>query len=76
MKTKTILILIFITLIVVFSLQNSNPINVSLFLWDVSISTVLLILSCFGLGLLVGILVSFKKKKPEDIDEYSDKNLE
>lgn len=70
MRTKTIIALVFFILIVIFSLQNSNQTAISLLVWSFSIPTVLLILSCFSLGLLVGILVSFKKEKPKTNPDY------
>jgi len=62
MKFKTILAIIFAILIVVFSLQNAEVTKVDFFFWKISMSTVLVILGSFGIGLLVGILVSIKKR--------------
>lgn len=62
MKLKTILALIFASLIVAFSLQNSEVIDVRFLLWKLSMSQVLIIMGSFGIGVLVGILVSMKRK--------------
>ncbi|MGB5667805.1 MAG: LapA family protein [Maribacter sp.] len=62
MKFKTILAIIFAALIVVFSLQNSEVTDVNFFIWKISMSRVLVILGSFGLGVIVGILVSMKKR--------------
>lgn len=62
MKFKTILAIIFAILIVIFSLQNSEVTEVDFFFWKISMSTVLVILGSFGIGVLVGILVSMKKR--------------
>lgn len=62
MKFKTILALIFAGLIVVFALQNSEVTDINFFLWKISLSRVLIILGSFSLGVIVGILVSMKKK--------------
>jgi len=62
MKTKTILAILFITIIIVFSLQNAEIIDVKFLFWKLSVSRVLVILSSFVIGILVGILISFKKK--------------
>ncbi|HAF77097.1 MAG TPA: hypothetical protein DCG42_07215 [Maribacter sp.] len=62
MKLKTILALVFAALIVVFSLQNSEVTDVKFLLWKLTLSRVLIILGSFGIGVLVGILVSMKKK--------------
>ena len=62
MKFKTILAILFAAVIVVFSLQNSEVIDVKFLFWKLSMSRVLIILGSFGVGVLVGILVSMKKK--------------
>lgn len=62
MKFKTIIVLLFIGLIVVFSLQNAEVIDVKFFLWKISLSRVLIILGSFAIGVLVGILLSMKRK--------------
>lgn len=67
MKFKTILAIIFAILIVIFSLQNSEVTEVDFFFWKISMSTVLVILGSFGIGVLVGILVSMKKRQSEDL---------
>lgn len=61
MKFKTILALIFVALIVLFSIQNSQVIDVKFLFWKLSLSRVLIILGSFGIGILVGILVSMKR---------------
>ncbi|GMN08415.1 hypothetical protein MTsPCn5_38040 [Croceitalea sp. MTPC5] len=69
MKLKTILALVFATIIVVFSLQNSEVTDVEFLIWKLSMSRVLIILGSFGIGVLVGILVSMKRRlipKKED----------
>ena len=62
MKFRTIIGLLFAGIIVVFSLQNAEVIDVKFFFWKMSISRVLVILGSFGIGLLVGVLLSIKKK--------------
>ncbi|WP_036841140.1 lipopolysaccharide assembly protein LapA domain-containing protein [Polaribacter sp. Hel_I_88] len=62
MKTKTILILIFAAIIVVFSLQNAEITDVKFLFWKLSISKVLIILGSFAIGVLLGILISQKRK--------------
>ena len=62
MKFRTILGLLFAGIIVVFSLQNAEVIDVKFFFWKISISRVLVILGSFVIGLLVGVLLSIKKK--------------
>lgn len=62
MKTKTILALVFAAIIVVFSLQNSEVTDVNFLVWKLSMSRVLIILGSFAIGVIVGILVSMKRK--------------
>ena len=62
MKFKTLLAIVFVTLIVIFSVQNSEVTNVNFLFWKLSMSRVLIILGSFGIGVLVGILVSITKK--------------
>jgi len=61
MKLKTIIVLLFIGLIVIFSLQNTEVIDVKFFIWKISLSRVLMILGSFSIGVLVGILLFMKK---------------
>jgi uncharacterized integral membrane protein len=62
MKFKTILAMGFMALIVIFSLQNAEITDVKFLFWKLSISRVLIILGSFAVGVLVGILVSIKKR--------------
>ncbi|MBT8186928.1 MAG: LapA family protein [Croceitalea sp.] len=62
MKLKTLLAIFFATLIVIFSLQNAEVTDVKFIVWKISISRVLVILGSFSLGVLVGILISMKKR--------------
>lgn len=62
MKFKTILAIVFAGVIVVFSLQNSDMTEVKFLFWKLSMSRVLIILGSFGVGVLVGILVSMRNK--------------
>lgn len=62
MKLKTIFAIVFILIIVLFSLQNAEVTDVKFLFWKLSISRVLIVLGSFGVGVLVGILVSMKRK--------------
>ena len=62
MNFKTFLIILFITVVVIFSIQNVEITDVKFLFWKLSISRVLVILGSFGIGVLVGILVSMKKR--------------
>jgi uncharacterized integral membrane protein len=62
MRTKTIIVILFVALIIVFSLQNAVVIDVNFLFWKVSMSRVLIILGSFVIGVLVGLLVSLKRR--------------
>jgi putative membrane protein len=62
MKFRTIIGLLFAAIIIIFSLQNAEIIDVKFLFWKLSISRVLLILGSFAIGLLVGVSLSIKKK--------------
>ncbi len=62
MKAKTIISLVFVLIIVVFSLQNSEITDVNFLFWKISVSRILIILGSFSFGVLVGLLVSIKRK--------------
>ncbi|GGD39168.1 lipopolysaccharide assembly protein LapA domain-containing protein [Muriicola marianensis] len=62
MRFKTIMAILFAAVIIVFSLQNAEVTDVDFLFWKVSMSRVLIILGSFGIGVLVGILVSLKRK--------------
>lgn len=62
MKLKTILAVIFAIIIAIFSLQNAEITDVKFLFWKLSISRVLVILGTFLTGVLVGILISIRRK--------------
>jgi len=63
MKFKAFVALFFITLIVVFSLQNAEITDIKFLFWKLSISRILIIVGCFVLGIIVGLLLSIKRKR-------------
>tara|TARA_R110002124_G_scaffold79337_2_gene211069 strand:+ start:10139 stop:10360 length:222 start_codon:yes stop_codon:yes gene_type:complete len=72
MKTKTIVSLFFVLIIVIFSLQNSEITDVDFLFWKISVSRILIILGSFSFGVLVGILVSMIKKTNTTKDSKSE----
>ena len=62
MKTRVILIVILAILLIVFVLQNSTPVNVRFWFWDVELPRALLLFVCFAMGLVVGLLIPSTKK--------------
>lgn len=63
MKLKTALAIVFASLVIIFSLQNAEVTDVKFLFWKLSISRVLIILGSFVVGVLVGVLISMKKKR-------------
>ncbi|WP_161624672.1 LapA family protein [Winogradskyella psychrotolerans] len=59
MKQTTYIILTIVTLIfiVVFTLQNTSEVRISLLFWDIKTSLALLIFSLFALGVLTAIFI-------------------
>ena len=94
MKKTTYIILTIIILIgiVVFTLQNTSEVSISLLFWDITTSLALLIFSLFALGIVLTIFIltptiialksTLKKDKKiiselEQVNEiYSDKQVE
>jgi lipopolysaccharide assembly protein A len=72
MKTKTIVSLFFILLIVIFSIQNSEVTDVDFLFWKISVSLILIILGSFSFGVLVGILVSLTRKNNTTKDQKTE----
>jgi putative membrane protein len=62
MKFKTILAVLIALIIVIFSLQNAEVTDIKFFFWQLSASRVIIILGSFGIGVLVGILASAKRR--------------
>ncbi|MBL7192150.1 LapA family protein [bacterium] len=57
MNTRLIVGLIIAVLIVILLIQNSMVVSINIFFWKIQVSQLLLILICFGLGLITGILL-------------------
>tara|TARA_R110000868_G_scaffold41613_3_gene141957 strand:+ start:458 stop:661 length:204 start_codon:yes stop_codon:yes gene_type:complete len=62
MKFRTFVGVLFVVIIIIFSFQNAEVIDVKFFIWKLSISRVLVILGSFVIGIVVGILLSLRKK--------------
>lgn len=59
---KMILIIVIVTIIIIFSIQNSETVAVKLFFWKISLPRVLLIMGSVIVGVVIGILYPMKKK--------------
>lgn len=63
MKTKSVIAIIFVIIIIVFSIQNAETTNVDFLFWTLTISKVMVIIGSFLVGILVGLLFSMRPKK-------------
>lgn len=59
---KMIIILVIVTLIIIFSIQNSETVAVKLFFWKISLPRVLLIMGSVLVGIIIGVIYPFKLK--------------
>ena len=64
MPLKMIGLLVLFAVLLVFALQNTQPVAVKFLLWEITASAVLTILISFGLGVLMGWLIHYLKPKP------------
>lgn len=63
MKKKIALSLLFVILIVVFALQNTEVVTIKLWFWEVNTPRALLILLCLVVGIFIGFLVPSPQQK-------------
>jgi len=62
MSAKILGLAILLVLIIIFSLQNTQPITIKLLFWEANASSAFLILITFILGLGIGMIVGTWKK--------------
>jgi uncharacterized integral membrane protein len=67
---KIIVLLILISLVAVFTFQNTQAVEVTLYFWSFSLSVSLLLLATFTIGVLCGMLLTvvhsiIKKRRTE-----------
>ncbi len=65
-------------LLVIFSVQNSEAIQVRVFLWNVHVSLAILLIGTFLTGLITGALYAYRKFLPnaKDLEKDRDKKKE
>jgi len=73
MRAKTVVAVVLAILLVIFSLQNKEPVGVKFLSFEKEIPEVLLIIGTFALGVLVGILASIRVKNKVISDEANKK---
>jgi uncharacterized integral membrane protein len=68
MSAKLIAIIVLLVLLLIFAIQNIQPVVLNFLFWQISTSSVLSILVSFAIGLLIGCLLMMmgrmKRKSP------------
>jgi uncharacterized integral membrane protein len=68
MSAKLIAIIVLLILLLIFAIQNTQPVVLNFLFWQISTSSILSILVSFVIGLLTGCLLmltgKLKKKRP------------
>ena len=59
MPVKTIVFIVIAILIVIFTIQNTQVVDIQFFLWKASISRALVILSTLFIGIILGWLITW-----------------
>lgn len=70
MSGKLLGFIVLLVLLLIFAVQNTQPVAMKFLFWDWTTSVTIMILITFGVGFLFGLLVSIlrpKKKKAEDL---------
>ncbi|GFZ81232.1 hypothetical protein GCM10011531_09350 [Aquaticitalea lipolytica] len=65
MNTKSIIAIILILLVVIFTIQNTEVVTIKFLTYKLSMSRVLVILGCFLIGLASGMLLAFRHKRKQ-----------
>lgn len=58
MRAKIVIVMILVILFTIFVSQNTDMINVSVFLWKFQMSTIVLMSISFFVGIILGFIVS------------------
>ena len=64
MQPKIIGLVVLLAVLLVFALQNTQPVAIKFLLWEATVSAVLTILISFCLGTLTGWLIHYLKLIP------------
>jgi putative membrane protein len=62
MRTGIIITIVLAILIMIFTIQNTGPVTVRLYFWNLEIPRASLILICICIGIIIGVLIPVKKK--------------
>jgi len=68
MNSKSIFAIFLILLVVIFTVQNTEMVTIKFLMFEISMSRVLVILGCFLLGLLSGVLLSYRQRNKKQMN--------
>ena len=63
MNTRSVIAILLISMVVIFTIQNTEIVTIKFLIFEMSISRVLLILGCFIVGFVIGELLTFGKRR-------------
>jgi len=66
MKMKWILVTAILVLLAVFALQNYQAVQIKFLVWSFDSSSAIIIFVSLALGVLIGLLMSIRKKLPNN----------
>lgn len=66
MGAKEIVFIVLLLIVVIFSVQNIQPVEIKLFFWQISAPAVLTIVICFLLGFLAGWFFRWSRERKKD----------
>jgi putative membrane protein len=76
MPAKTIVFIVLAILIVIFTIQNTQVVDIQFFIWKTSISKALVLLSTLFIGIILGWLITwagYSRKKRKERGEREEK---
>jgi len=73
MKVKVIIISIILILFLLIILQNTQPVTLTLFVWDINLPLILMLATLFIAGFILGMLWNsfFQRKKKNNAKQKS-----
>jgi putative membrane protein len=77
MPVKTIVFIVLAILIVIFTIQNTQVVEIKFFIWQTSISKALVLLSTLFIGIILGWLITwagYSRRKRKEKEERVEKS--
>jgi uncharacterized integral membrane protein len=77
MPIKTIVFIVLAILIVIFTIQNTQVVEIKFFIWQTSISRALVLLSTLFIGIILGWLITwagYSRRKRKEKEERVEKS--